>query len=226
MDEPAYPDPNSRVVLHPGCARCPALVASREHIAWGNGSLDADVMVVGEAPGAGDADAERWRGGNWTGMAYTARHSGRIIRSMFEDIGYGPSELYVTNAVKCFPADGEGSNREPTDEELDTCFTHLETELQQVDPTATVTTGTHATRVLLDREGIALDGFVESILQPVECPSLDTTVVPILHPSYQNIWLARLGYDRDEYVTAIAETLERMRAGNHRENDNGTDPSR
>ena len=99
MDEPAYPDPDSANVLAPDCARCPALVEARERISWGTGSLDADVMVVGEAPGAGNPDAERWRGGNWTGMAYTARHSGRIVRATFEELGYGPDDIYVTNAV-------------------------------------------------------------------------------------------------------------------------------
>ena len=207
MADPAYPDESSANVLVPDCARCPALVEARERISWGNGSLDADVMVVGEAPGAGNPDAERWRGGNWTGMAYTARHSGRIVRSTFEELGYRPDDLYVTNAVKCFPADGDGGNREPTAEELSTCFDHLDTEIRQVDPSVVVTTGKHATRVVLDHEGLELDGFVDSILEPVECPDLGVVVVPVLHPAYQHVWLSRLGYDRAGYVRAIDEAL-------------------
>jgi uracil-DNA glycosylase family 4 len=211
MDDPQYPPDSSTNVLEPGCARCPALVEARERIAWGNGSLDADVMVVGEAPGAGNPDAERWRGGNWTGMAYTARHSGRIVRSTFEDLGYGPADLYVTNAVKCFPADGEGGNREPAEEELSACFDHLATEIEQVEPAVVVTTGKHATRVLLAREGVELDGFVDSILEPVECPGLGVVVLPLLHPAYQHAWLPRLGYERDEYVAAIGDALAEAR---------------
>ena len=211
MTDPAYPDPDSANVLEAGCRRCPALVDARECISWGNGSLDADVMVVGEAPGTGNPDAERWRGGNWTGMAYTARHSGRIVRSTFEQLGYGPEDLYLTNAVKCFPPDGEGGNREPTAEELRTCFSHLATEIAEVDPAVVVTTGKHATQVVLEHEGLPLDGFVEAILVPIECPSLDVVVVPVLHPAYQHVWLSRLGYDRDAYVAAIGETIERYR---------------
>ena len=56
--------------------------------------------MVGEVPGAGDPDADRWRGGNYTGMAYTARHSGRRIREPFESLGYAPESLYFTNAVQ------------------------------------------------------------------------------------------------------------------------------
>ena len=196
--------PNSRHVLEPDCARCPALVASRERISWGTGPLDADVMVVGEAPGAGAPDAERWRGGNWTGKAYTTRHSGRRIRSMFERLGH---DAYYTNAVKCFPADGGGGNREPTADELANCFAHLEAEIRGVDPAVVVTTGKHATRTVLDHEGIELDGFVDSILDPIECERLGTTVLPVLHPSYENVWLARLGYEREAYVAGIGERI-------------------
>ena len=207
MDDPQYPPETSANALEPGCSRCPALVEARECISWGNGGLDADVMVVGEAPGAGNPDAERWRGGNWTGMAYTARHSGRIVRSTFEALGYGPGDLYVTNAVKCFPSDGEGGNREPAAAELSACFDHLLAEIEQVEPAVVVTTGKHATEVLLGHEGIELDGFVDSILEPVECPGLDVVVLPVLHPAYQHAWLPRLGYEREEYVDAIGRAL-------------------
>ena len=210
MSEPAYPDPEKRNVLEPGCSRCSSLVESRERISWGNGNVDADVMVVGEAPGAGDPDAERWQGGNWTGLAYTARHSGRIVRRTFEELGYGPDDLYVTNAVKCFPAGSDG-NREPTAGERTTCFAHLRAEIEMVDPAVVVTTGKHATVAVLDHEGIELDGFVDSVLDPVACPSLGVTVVPVLHPSYQSVWLARLDVGRDEYVDELGALIRRHR---------------
>jgi len=213
MDDPQYPTETSANVLEPGCSRCPALVAARERISWGNGSLDADVVVVGEAPGAGNPEADRWRGGNWTGLAYTARHSGRIVRSLFEDLGYGPDDLYVTNAVKCFPSDGEGGNREPTGAELSTCFDHLLAEIEQVEPAVVVTTGKHATSVILDREGVEIAGFVDSILEPVECPGLGVVVLPVLHPAYQHAWLPRLGYDREDYVEAIGEAVAEATRG-------------
>lgn len=201
---PEYPD--SRNVLEPGCARCPHLAESRECISWGTGPLDSSVIVVGEAPGAGTPQADRWKGGNWTGMAYTARHSGRVIRDLMEDVGY--TDAYYTNAVKCFPPDGEGSNREPTDEELSNCRVHLRTEIEQVRPDVVVPTGKHATETLLALDDRSLDGFVGHVLETIECEALSVPLVPVLHPSYQNIWIARLGYTPEEYRDALRSQLD------------------
>jgi uracil-DNA glycosylase family 4 len=214
---PRHPRPDEALVLEPGCARCPELVECRTRISWGNGPAsskdgespdpaDADVMVVGEAPGAGDPDADTWKGGNHAGLAYTSRHSGRKIRSLFDALGYG-NRTYYTNAVKCFPADGEGSNREPTAEELANCRGHLEAEIERVRPAVVVATGKHATATMLAFEGRTLDGFLGTVLEPVECPSLGVTLLPILHPSYQEVWLSRLGYDAEEYRAALAARL-------------------
>lgn len=196
--------PDSRNVLEPDCSRCPELVACRNRISWGTGPSDADVMVVGEAPGAGTPDAERWRGGNWTGMAYTTRHSGRRIRSLFGELGY---DAYFTNAVKCFPEGDDGSNREPRDDELERCFDHLRAEVEQVNPSVVVSTGKHATEILLEFESIPMNGFLDRVLSAVECEELGVTLLPLLHPSYENIWRRRLGYDRSEYVAAIDSKL-------------------
>lgn len=201
-----YPDPDSQHPLADDCRRCPALVESRECISWGNGPLDADIVVVGEAPGAGTPEADLWKGGNFTGLAYTARHSGRKIRELMADLGY-QGECYYTNAVKCFPSDGEGSNREPTDGERENCRPYLEEEIHEIEPRAVVATGKHATTSLLAAEDRELDGFVDSVLDPVSLPSLGTTLVPVLHPSYQEIWISRLGYTRESYLDAIRETL-------------------
>ena len=55
---PTLPDPDSRHVLAADCRRCPELADARERVSWGNGPLDAGVVVVGEVPVAGDSDAE------------------------------------------------------------------------------------------------------------------------------------------------------------------------
>ncbi|MFB6092758.1 MAG: uracil-DNA glycosylase family protein [Haloquadratum sp.] len=199
------PFPTSNHVLEADCSRCPALVECRERISWGTGALDADVMVVGEAPGAGDPDAERWRGGNWTGKAYTARHSGRRVRELLAAIDR--PDAYVTNAVKCFPCDGEGSNREPTETERANCRTHLRDEIAAVEPAAVVATGRHATTTLLALEGRTLDGFVDRVLEPIELPCVGTTLLPILHPSYRDVWRARLGYTAENYREAVRDAI-------------------
>lgn len=207
-----FPDPEARNVLAADCRRCLDLVADRSCISWGVGSLDATLVVVGEAPGAGDPEADRWQGGNHTGMAYTARHSGRRIRDLLEGLGYDPEDLYFTNAVKCFPSDGEGSNREPTAEERANCRPYLLEELDAVDPACVVPTGRHATESLLAATDRRLDGFLDVVLDPIETDALPP-LLPLLHPSYQEVWVDRLGYDPGEYEAAVGDALADIGAG-------------
>jgi len=208
---PEFPDADTRNALQPGCERCPALAESRNCISWGQGSLDADLVVVGEAPGAGDPDAERWRGGDHTGMAYTIRHSGRRVRELAADLGH--PDAYFTNAVKCHPPE----NRAPTAEERETCRVHLETELAAVEPAAVLATGKHATTSLLSLADSGVDGFVSTVGdcvregEPLDWPGFDAALVPALHPSYEDVWRSRLDLSRDEYVDGLRAALDGAR---------------
>jgi len=73
-----------------------------------------------------------------------------------------------------------------------------------VAPDAVLTTGKHATETVLALDGESLDGFLDSVLDPRASDALGVPVVPLLHPSCQEVWLSRLGYERAEYVEAIA----------------------
>ncbi|MGB9964552.1 uracil-DNA glycosylase [Halobacterium hubeiense] len=208
---PEFPDPGTRNVLRPGCERCPALAESRHCISWGQGDRDADLVVVGEAPGAGDPDAEQWRGGNYTGMAYTTRHSGRRVRDLAAALGH--PDAYFTNAVKCHPPE----NRDPTPEERDACAGHLETELAEIQPAAVLATGKHATASLLSLADRSLDGFVATVGacvregRSLDWPGFDAALVPALHPSYEDVWLSRLDLSRDAYVAGLRDALASAR---------------
>jgi DNA polymerase len=136
-------------------------------------------------------------------MAYTSRRSGRKIRQVLADADFGHEDCYYTNAVKCHPPE----NRDPTDEELANCRPYLVEEVETVEPTAVLTTGKHATKTVLALDDEDLDGFLDSVLKPRRSEALGVPVVPLLHPSYQEVWLARLGYAYDEYVAAIAEAV-------------------
>ncbi|WP_262179031.1 uracil-DNA glycosylase [Haloarcula laminariae] len=206
---PPFPDDDSRNALAADCRRCPELVESRTCLSWGNGPLDADVVVVGEAPAEGDPGADQWRGGNLTGMAYTSRASGRKIRSLLSDAGFGHEDCYYTNAVKCHPP----GNRDPTGEELANCRPYLVAEVEAVTPQAVVTTGKHATETVFALDGDELDGFLDSVLEPRGSDALGVPVVPLLHPSYQEVWLSRLGYSYEGYVEAIGATVKRATDG-------------
>ncbi|WP_324664897.1 uracil-DNA glycosylase [Haloarcula sediminis] len=204
-----FPDPDSRNVLADDCQRCPALAESRACISWGNGPLDADVVVIGEAPAEGDPGADQWRGGNLTGMAYTSRASGRKIRELLADAGFGHDECYFTNAVKCHPA----GNRDPTAEELANCRPYLAAEVETVGPQVVLTTGKHATETVLALDGESLSGFLDSVLESRKSDALGVPVVPLLHPSYQEVWRSRLGYSNEGYVEAIAAAVRSVTDG-------------
>jgi uracil-DNA glycosylase family 4 len=203
-EDPTYPDPARRNPVAAGCERCPALVDCRTEISHGVGPTDAALAVVGEAPGAGAPEADRWKGGNLTGLAYTTRNSGRKVRRLVADAGFA-DDAYYTNAVKCFPCDGTGSNREPTPGERANCRPYLREELAAVDPDAVLATGKHATASVFAMVDRTLEGFLESVLDPVETPL--GTVVPLLHPSYQEVWLSRLDHTRESYLAALQDVL-------------------
>lgn len=153
------------------------------------------------------SDAERWQGGNWTGVAFTTRRCGRRIRRLIRSAGL-LEDAFFTNAVKCLPPDGEGGAREPTDDERERCRAHLREELAVVEPEVVVPAGKHATTSVFAMAGREVGGFLDSVLEVHEVDGVGP-VVPILHPSYRDIWAARLGYeDGDAYERAVSETLE------------------
>jgi len=201
---PTFPDPDARNALAADCQRCPELAESRTRISWGVGPLDASLVVVGEAPAEDDPEAEQWRGGNLTGMAYTSRASGRKVRTLLAEAGFGHADCYFTNAVKCHPP----GNRDPTDEELATCRPHLREQVETVAPRAVLPTGTHATATAFALDGTEVDGFLDTVLDPRESETLGVPVVPLLHPSYQEVWLSRLGYTYDAYIDALAAAVD------------------
>jgi len=84
---------------------------------------------------------------------------------------------------------------------------YLREETKSVASRVVVATGTHATESVLAIDAGDLDGFLESVLEPVSLPTLDVPLVPILHPSSQDVWLRRLGYDPAGYTQAVAKTL-------------------
>ena len=140
---------------------------------------------------------------------------------MLEDVGY--PDAYYTNAVKCFPAseqrrsssasgetasDTATTNREPTADERANCRGHLLAELETVSPSVVLATGKHATTTVLEAEERELEGFLDAVLEPIECDRLGVWLLPILHPSYQDVWIGRLGYEPEEYLKALEDTLE------------------
>lgn len=146
-----------------GCTRC-ALCAGRTHVVFGAGDPSADLMFVGEAPGA-EEDRQ--------GLPFVGR-SGRLLdRLMAEEMGLDRGSVYITNVIKCRPPE----NRDPRAEEIAACRPYLDAQLAQIDPAVIVTLGNFASRLLLGTTvGITrLRGHAYRFG--------DRVLVPTLHPA-------------------------------------------
>ena len=119
------------------CERCPALVDSRSQIVEGVGPVDADLVVVGEGPGANEDEA---------GEPFVGR-SGDVLDEAFRDAGLARGDVRITNCVRCRPPD----NRDPRADELANCRGYLEAEIARLDPDLIVTLGKVPSEHLLGR---------------------------------------------------------------------------
>ncbi|MDQ2055790.1 uracil-DNA glycosylase [Halobellus sp. H-GB7] len=119
------------------CERCPELVESRSQIVNGTGPEDADLVFLGEAPGANEDDQ---------GEPFVGR-SGSVLDEALRDAGLARADVRITNCVRCRPPE----NRNPTSAELANCRGYLQRELALVDPELVVTLGKVPSEHLLDR---------------------------------------------------------------------------
>jgi DNA polymerase len=119
------------------CERCPELCDSRSRIVNGVGPTDADLLFVGEAPGAQEDEQ---------GEPFVGR-SGSVLDDALRDVGLARADVRITNCVRCRPPE----NRDPTKEELSNCREYLNTEIQRLDPDLVVTLGKVPSEHLLGR---------------------------------------------------------------------------
>ncbi len=145
------------------CTRCP-LHAERTQIVHSTGNLQADLMFVGEAPGA-DEDAQ--------GKPFVGR-AGQLLTKIIEAIGIKREEVFIGNINRCRPP----GNRTPTLPEAETCKPFLIREIAVVRPKVIVVMGNTAMKNLLEtKEGITkLRGeFIDYY---------GVKVMPTFHPAY------------------------------------------
>ncbi|MCX8156071.1 MAG: uracil-DNA glycosylase [Verrucomicrobiae bacterium] len=118
------------------CVKCPHLVRSRRTVVFGVGNLYADLMFVGEAPGA-DEDAQ---GEPFVGAA------GQLLTKMIQTMGLRREEVFIANVLKCRPdTPGQTSgNRKPTPQEMVTCLPWLQQQIDLIRPKVLVALGATA----------------------------------------------------------------------------------
>lgn len=121
------------------CRRC-GLYKTRKNPVPGEGRIDAEVVFVGEAPGAREDE---------TGRPFVGA-AGKLLTELLESIGLKRGDVYITNIVKCRPP----GNRDPREEEIRACLPYLVRQLRLIEPHVIVALGRHAARVLFSLAGL------------------------------------------------------------------------
>src|SRR4029077_21227873 len=123
------------------CTKCPHLACSRTQTVFGVGNPDAEIMFIGEAPGA-DEDAQ--------GEPFVGR-AGQLLTKIIRAMGLAREEVYIANILKCRPDMPPGSfgNRVPTPLEMQTCRPYLLEQIEIIQPKVIVALGAVAVEGLL-----------------------------------------------------------------------------
>jgi uracil-DNA glycosylase len=153
------------------CTRCPHLVTSRKSVVFGVGNPDAQLMFVGEAPGA---DEDR-QGEPFVGAA------GQLLTKVIVAMGLTRPSVYIANVLKCRP-DTPGQsfgNRKPSAAEMSTCLPYLLEQIQLVKPSVIVALGGTAVEGLFGQSEVRITRLRGSWMD-----FHGTPVMPTFHPSY------------------------------------------
>ena len=153
-----------------GCIKC-GLHQGRNTVVFGVGNPNADLMFVGEAPGA-DEDKQ--------GEPFVGR-AGQLLTKIIEAMELTRDDVYIANVLKCRPP----GNRNPEPDEVDTCSPYLLRQIELIQPKVIVTLGNFSAKMLLDtKTGItALRGkFHEYAFAEKERQA--PVVMPTYHPAY------------------------------------------
>jgi DNA polymerase len=150
-----------------GCEKCPQLAATRTTVVFGAGNADADLMFVGEAPGAN----EDKQGLPFVGSA------GKLLEKLLGEIGLARADVFIANVLKCRPP----GNRDPHPTEIEACQGYLWRQIDLIQPLVLCTLGNFSTKLLRgDPTGITrLHGSAEvRVIGPRA-----VRLYPIYHPA-------------------------------------------
>jgi uracil-DNA glycosylase len=116
------------------CTNCPQLASTRQTVVFGSGHADADLMFIGEAPGANE---------DKQGLPFVGQ-AGRLLDTLLEEIGLTRGDVFVANVLKCRPP----GNRDPLSQEIDACQDYLFRQLELIEPRVVCTLGNFSTKLL------------------------------------------------------------------------------
>ncbi len=115
------------------CVACP-LHETRNTVVFGSGNADADLMFVGEAPGANE---------DLQGMPFVGQ-AGKLLERLLGEVGIARDEVFIANTVKCRPP----GNRDPYPHEIEACRHFLYSQIELIEPVVICTLGNFATKLL------------------------------------------------------------------------------
>jgi uracil-DNA glycosylase family 4 len=148
------------------CEKC-ALSKTRTRVVFGAGNSDADLMFVGEAPGA-EEDRQ--------GLPFVGR-AGSLLTQLLEGIGMSREDVFIANVLKCRPP----GNRDPQPIEIESCDPYLMQQVQLIEPRVVCTLGNFATKLLTGSQtGITK---VRGMPQVHELGGRTVFVMPLFHPA-------------------------------------------
>src|SRR3984957_6094158 len=123
------------------CVRCP-LHQTRTTVVFGSGNANADLMFIGEAPGANE---------DRLGLPFVGQ-AGKLLEKLLGEIGLERGAVFIANTLKCRPPD----NRDPHPNEIETCQVYLSQQVELIEPSVICTLGNFATKLLrADTTGIS-----------------------------------------------------------------------
>jgi uracil-DNA glycosylase len=153
-----------KVEIGPDCRRCKLHTLGRRQVVFGVGNSNADLMFVGEAPGA-DEDVQ--------GEPFVGR-AGQLLTKIIEAIGMTRNDVYIANVIKCRPP----QNRNPEPDEVEQCEPFLFRQIETIKPKVIVALGKFAAQCLLKT--------TEPItkMRGREYTYRDAILMPTYHPAY------------------------------------------
>lgn len=145
------------------CTRCD-LAEHRTNVVFGIGTPAAEIMFVGEGPGAQEDEQ---------GLPFVGRSGQLLDRLMEEEMGLTRDEVAICNVVKCRPP----GNRDPRPDEIEACHRYLDAQLTFIDPKVVVTLGNFSSKLLLE----TTTGITK--LRGKDYPFRGRLLVPTFHPA-------------------------------------------